>query len=342
MWDNQPFVVDRKSRLGEPIILTRPVISLFGGIQPAMLGEMGGTMEDGMMDRFLFGYPAARRIRYNEREVSKEAEEGYSELYRRLAELLLPIDENGAPNPKALKLTFDAKRLFAEAVDALGDEALEPGFPTRLEGVWSKMRGYLARLSLLFALCRSVRENVPESVEAEDVEAAGRLLGYFKAHARRVYAKLGAADPLDIFGAELRNFLEDEGGEWVGAPTGLHEELEARGVEGLPGNPDNLTKRVLAVAVRSGGLEAKRGKSNGKRLLRLALKSGVPCVPSAPEMPQDRDTRDTTDTRSGASSSKPEECIHGCPGGTGCYLCDANHPLRTARVEGGQDASRYQ
>ncbi|MGH3147294.1 MAG: DUF3987 domain-containing protein [Rubrobacter sp.] len=327
MWDNQPFVVDRKSRLGEPIILSRPVVSLFGGIQPAMLGEMGGAMEDGMMDRFLFGYPTARRIRYNEREVSEQAERRYAELYYRLAGLQLAADDNGTPNPKALKLTLDAKRLFAEAVDSLGDETLEPGFPARLEGVWSKMRGYLARISLLFALCRHVSapSSEVERVEVEDVEAAGKLVGYFKAHARRVYAELREADPLDALGADLKDFLEEAGGEWVGTPTELHAELRERGAEGLPANAVNLTKRARVVASRSAALDVRRGKSDGARVLRLSLKPSVPTVPSVPEETPDRDSRDTKDSR---FVEKDGECKHGYAGGKGCYLCDPDHPYR--------------
>ncbi len=335
MWDNQPFVVDRKSRLGEPIILSRPVVSLFGGIQPAMLGEMGGAMEDGMMDRFLFGYPAARRIRYNEREVSEEAEKRYADLYRRLAALPLAIDENGAPNPKVLKLTLDSKRRFAEAVDSLGDETLEPGFPVRLEGAWSKMRSYLARISLLLALCRCSAETKadgtgdrPERVEVEDVEGACTLVGYFKAHAKRVYAELREADPLDVLGEELKAFLEEEGGHWAGTPTELHEELMGRDAEEVPANAVNLTKRVLAIAGRSAGLEARRGKSDGTRTLHLTLKSTVRTVPSDPVPASDGASRATRDSKSGGQADGTWECMHGFAGGQGCYLCDPQHPYR--------------
>ena len=335
MWDNQPIVVDRKSRLGEPIILSRPVVSLFGGIQPAMLGEMGGAMEDGMIDRFLFGYPAARRIRYNEREVSEEAEKRYADLYRRLAALPLAIDENGAPNPKVLKLTLDAKRRFAEAVDFLGDETLEPGFPVRLEGAWSKMRGYLARISLLLALCRCSTETKAdgtgdrsEQVEVEDVEGACILVGYFKAHAKRVYAELREADPLDVLGEELKAFLEEEGGQWAGTPTELHEELMSRDAEGVPANAVNLTKRVLAIAGRSAGLEARRGKSDGTRTLRLTLKSTVRTVPCDPVPASDGASRDTRDSKSESQVDGTRECMHGFVGGRGCYVCDRQHPYR--------------
>jgi putative DNA primase/helicase len=110
--------------MGEPIILAKPFVSLFGGIQPAMLGELRAGMEDGLMDRFLFAYPAPRHVRFTEKEIGAEAEEHYGALYRRLSDLRLVLDEYGDPNPKPLKLTPEALRLFAFCVDSLGAEVL--------------------------------------------------------------------------------------------------------------------------------------------------------------------------------------------------------------------------
>ncbi|CAN5554055.1 hypothetical protein BH24ACT18_BH24ACT18_22310 [soil metagenome] len=138
LWSTDEVIVDRKSRMGEPVILAKPFVSLFGGIQPSMLGELGAGTEDGLMDRFLFAYPEARHIRFTEDEVSEEAEEEYATLYEKLADLRLATDEHGDPNPRPLRLTRRAKDLFAATVDALGAEVLQPGFPGRLEGVWSK------------------------------------------------------------------------------------------------------------------------------------------------------------------------------------------------------------
>ncbi|MGB3684159.1 MAG: hypothetical protein WA990_16900, partial [Rubrobacteraceae bacterium] len=63
---------------------------LFGGIQPAMPGELGAGMDDGLMDRFLFA----------EAEIGAEAEERYAVLYRKLSDLILATDEHGDPNPE--------------------------------------------------------------------------------------------------------------------------------------------------------------------------------------------------------------------------------------------------
>ena len=280
-WSTDEVVVDRKSRQGEPIIVARPFVSLFGGIQPAMLSELGaaGSLEDGLMDRFLFCYPAPRHVRFTEDEVSPEAEEHYAALYRALSELRLPVDRHGDPNPKPLKLSSEAKSLFAKAVDSLGAEVLEPGFPGRLEGTWSKLRGYLARLSLVIAVCRCAQSPAwEERVELGDVEAATKLLGYFKAHARRVYAELSAPDPLELLAAELRDLLEETGGRWEGSATELYQALEEREAASLPDRPEELSKLALRIGERSVALEVRQGwrkvggrKGSSSRVLKLAL-----------------------------------------------------------------------
>ena len=299
LWSTDEVIVDRKSRMGEPVILSRPFVSLFGGIQPAMLGELGAGVEDGLMDRFLFAYPVQRHIRFTEHEISAEAEGKYAALYTGLANLTLATDEYGDPNPKPLRLSPEARKLFAKTVDASAAEILVPGFPARLEGVWAKMRGYLARLSLVLAVCRCVAGGLREErIEAEDVEAAAKLLDYFKAHARRVYAELSAPDPLDLLAGELRDLLEEAGGRWEGSATELHQVLHERDLVELPQRPEELSKLVLRIGERSPVLEVSQGwrkvggrKGNSKRVLKLALKNAVgPVVTVDPEPVGDNGT----------------------------------------------------
>ena len=276
-WSGDEVVVDRKSRQGEPIIVARPFVSLFGGIQPSMLGELGAGAEDGLMDRFLYCYPAPRHIRFNDDEVSKDAEEEYASLYERLADPRLATDEHGDPNPRPLKLTRRARDLFAATVDSLGAEVLEPGFPSRLEGVWSKLRGYLARLSLVLAVCRcSTNRVMEERVEHEDVQAASRLLGYFKAHARRVYAELCSPDPLELLAADLKDCLwtrrpyRSDGDRTLPVARGAGGRFPARACRGTleAGPPDRRTllrPRPEGAGARRADERAAPSASSGSR-----------------------------------------------------------------------------
>jgi putative DNA primase/helicase len=276
LWSTDEVVVDRKSRMGEPIILAKPFVSLFGGIQPAMLGELRAGMEDGLIDRFLFAYPAPRHVRFTEKEIGAEAEERYRALYRSLSDLRLVLDEYGDPNPKPLKLTPEALRLFAFCVDSLGAEVLQPGFPRRLEGVWAKLRGYLARLSLILAVCRSVQSTASEErVEREDVAAAAKLIVYFKVHARRVFAEIGSPDSLEALGTDLKALIEDQGGKLEATATELYHALLEAGCEVLPAAPRELSKAVKAIAIRSPALRVASGYRGKQRILRLELLKNI-------------------------------------------------------------------
>ena len=301
LWSNDEVVVDRKSRQGEPIILPRPFVSLFGGIQPSMLSELGGVTEDGLMDRFLFCYPEPRHIRFNDHEIRAAAEAEYASLYRALSEIRLPTDRHGDPNPRSLKLSTEARNLFARAVDALGAEAVKPGFPSRLEGVWSKLRGYLARLSLVIAVCRCAQaRNWDERVDAEDVRAATKLLAYFKAHARRVYAELSSPNPLEVLGADLETLIDANGGSLEATATELYRTLEEAHCEALPARPKELSQAVRAIAARSSTLQASFGHRGKERAIRLKLLDNS--VGSHGSVGTDPTRTDATDVRAGDQS----------------------------------------
>ena len=283
VWDAQPLVVDRKSRDREPIILNRPFVSVFGGIQPAMLGELGQAMEDGLMDRFLFGYPQVGVIRFKWAEISVEAEKAYANLYNRLASLAM-IKEDEDLRPKQVPFSFEAKRIFSDLINALNEETAEPGFPARLEGVWAKMRGYMVRLALLMCLCRCAEENVKaedEEISATDLLKANALLDYFKHHAMRVYAELREADPLDVFSGEMKIFLEEQEEQtWEGTAQVLLDLLNERGADGVPANATHLVKRITAATQRSPDLVMERlTRKNSERPILLKLLSDAPPSP---------------------------------------------------------------
>lgn len=305
LWSNDEVVVDRKSRMGEPIILARPFVSLFGGIQPTMLPELGGVTEDGLMDRFLFCYPEPRHVCFNDYEIGAEAEAEYAALYRDVSNLRLPTDKHSDPNPRPLKLSSEARALFAQAVDSLGAEAVKPGFPSRLEGVWSKLRGYLARLSLVLAVCRCAQTRTwDERVEGEDVRAASRLLAYFKAHARRVYAELSAPDPLEVLGADLKALIDANDGRLQATAAEIYRSLENAGCEALPARPKELSQAVRSLAARSSILQASFGHRGKERVIRLKLvENSVGSHGSVGTKPLRADATDATDAR----SQEPED-----------------------------------
>ncbi len=273
-WGNSPYTVDRKGA-PEPIILQRPFICVYGTIQPEVLSELDTGRDDGLLDRFLFACPLWKATGWTDYEISDEARDDYHQLYVKLRELEMDLDEHGNPCPKPILFAPDAKEVFAEVMDEIVLQAEEPGFPSRLQGPWAKMPGHLARLSLVCALCRSVDRGLPERVESRDVLAATVLLDYFKHQARRIYVGLYGEDPHDRLTADLVAFLQEHDGHWKGSATELQKQLLS---SVKPDSPDVLSKTMGVIAARTPTLTVKHGWEGKNRALTLTLDNGVDSV----------------------------------------------------------------
>jgi putative DNA primase/helicase len=279
IWSNHPTVIDRKGK-SEPIIVSRPFVSLVGSVQPEVLPELARGPNDGLLDRFLVSYPELKRAHISDDEISDEASAEVKNLYGKLVDLRMPEDESGEPYPAVVPLSPDAWEVFKELADSLAEEAYAPGFPAHLEGAWSKMEAYLARLSLILALCRVTEYGGEERVEARDVLMASGLVDYFKAHARRVHVGLHGQDAHDLLAVELAGFLQEHGGEWKNEPNVLHEALKKHKSEAVPERPDELSKMVYAISGRGTWLKAEPGwkknkEGKSRRAIHLCFRNGV-------------------------------------------------------------------
>ncbi len=275
-WSNSYVGVDRKSQ-EEPLMIRRPFVGVFGSIQPAVLGELGGGREDGLLDRFLFSYPETTATRWNDNEISDGARDEYANLYRKLRALHMPTDEYGDPEPTRIHFSPDAKAVLIDAINAHWEEMEQPGFPTRLRGPWAKLEAYLARLTLVLATSRAAYEGAAERVEARDVLSALILLDYFKSQARRVYVGLHGEDPTELLAVDVAWFLEARAGVFEGQPAELHAQLKS---VHKPPRADELTKRLKGIAAKTPTLEFESGDrwdkeaGNKRRFVRLSLRNG--------------------------------------------------------------------
>ncbi len=82
-----------------------------------------------------------------------------------------------------------------------------------MKNAWSKMRGYLIRLSLILAVCRVAESpgNEAEEITAADVENAAILVEYFKGMARKAHGHINSFDTSSKVAYELISLLRDEG-----------------------------------------------------------------------------------------------------------------------------------
>jgi hypothetical protein len=271
---NRPISVDRKSS-NEPVIIPRPFVSIFGGIQPEVLPAFGKDRGDGLLDRFVAAYPAPMVGRWTDDEISDEAREGYKALIDALYRLE-PAEHEGDEFASTVAMSAEGKAVFVREYDRLHVELETPGFPRRLRPVYGKLEGYLARFALILAMARRAEDTgvgAMELVGREDVEGAAALLNYFKNHARRVYTGLYADSTVDRLGGDIRSFLIDKENIWEGTASELHSSFES---EYKPARPEDLAKSLRAIARRTPLLHFEDLKRTGtRRAFRLTLENAV-------------------------------------------------------------------
>jgi hypothetical protein len=273
---NRPISVDRKSS-EEPIIIPRPFVSIFGGIQPEILPDFGKDRGDGLIDRFIAAYPAPTVGRWTDDEISDEAREGYKALIDALYRLE-PAEHEGDEFASTVAMSGEGKAVFVREYNRLREELETPGFPQRLRPVYGKLEGYLARFALVLAMARRAEARstggaTMERVGREDVEGAAVLINYFKNHARRVYTGLYAVSTVDNLAADIRSFLVDKEYIWEGTASELHSAFKS---EYKPARPEDLAKSVRAIAKRSPLLRFENLKrTETRRAFRLTLENAV-------------------------------------------------------------------
>lgn len=189
MWSRSLIKVDRKSS-AEPIIVERPFLSSFGGIQPDLLPELADSAqrEDGFVDRLLWSYPDPVRDRWTTDGINPETLEIVEALFDDLQALEPSQDADGEPIPRVIRLSPDAQKRWITWYEQHAAEVADDNFQRRLRGPWAKLPGQLARLTLI--LHAIVSTPLTDEVHIGALESAITLLDYFKSHARRAYRQL--------------------------------------------------------------------------------------------------------------------------------------------------------
>jgi hypothetical protein len=207
LWSGAALMVNRRSR-SRPLYVEHPFVSVVGGIQPDVLGELCDERgrNDGFVHRLLFVYPDRKRRAWTDAEIADEA----YEPVRRLFDALYARD---AHEPLVVTFTTRARDLWREIMNALYAEAEAPDFPDAVRGPWAKLEGYIARLALVVHLMRAAFDPTisDERCDEKSLGAAADLAEYLKSHLRRVYARL-IARPEDIRLLRIVAWIRDHGG----------------------------------------------------------------------------------------------------------------------------------
>lgn len=196
-WSGAAVTVDRKSQQDRgPIHIPHPFLSVVGAMTPEMLCELSDAKnrDDGFIDRLLFTLPDPVRIRWTPHTIPTEALKGWDDAVQDLWARPMTLGDGGRPRPLFVRFTPEALSVYAAWFDAHCEEAEELDFPHYLDGAWSKMRAYCARLALIVdQLWRAYDPTCADTsldVSAVSARAAVQLITYYKNHCRRVKALL--------------------------------------------------------------------------------------------------------------------------------------------------------
>lgn len=203
LWSASAIRVDRSKHEDlVPVVIRRPSLSITGGLQPAVVPTLlddtkgdGRALDDGLLDRFLWSYPARLQdIEEQWREVEPKVEAVWFDCAQWLLSIEQGKDADGEPVPILSRLSGCGREAWVDFTRGHAEQLNDPDFPDHLRGPWSKLRGYCARLALVlrFVAAAIDGEGGPIEVDGLAMLRAAELIRYFKAHWLRVSAGMGA------------------------------------------------------------------------------------------------------------------------------------------------------
>jgi hypothetical protein len=190
--------VDRANRDRAPIILNDPALTLALCVQPSVLQaawEHADFDKRGLLARFLFALPAnplgTRDV--TPPPVSETVRQMYDAAV--LALLDLPPKRDEYDRPEVLTLTPGASDLMRDFMTTLEPDLGPGGRYEHMSGWYGKLAGAVARLAGLLHLGRIPhdRGNWREPIDADTMQAALALGGFYAEHAERCAKSFGGS-----------------------------------------------------------------------------------------------------------------------------------------------------
>jgi hypothetical protein len=212
-WSGDPIVRDRRGDQA-PVLVYRPFVAVLGGLVPANLVHFAANRraargahaledDDGLLARFTFSFPDARRVgTFHTRAVQDQTLRTWGEALRWLRGLPMRCGEGGTLHPEVVPFTPGGLEAFAAFYNRVAaDINDDPEFPDELRPGWLKLRSQAGRLALAVHLLRRAEAastggaGPGTAVDAASVGAAVRLARYFGKMLRRVAGAAGEGGP---------------------------------------------------------------------------------------------------------------------------------------------------
>jgi hypothetical protein len=197
-WSSEPVSVQRKNPQSPSVFVARPFLGVVGGLPPDLLPTLRGSREvcDGFLDRILISYPAPLPAKAEDwRCVDDGHLRVWADTLKWLRDLGPQKDEDGNERPRSVCLTSCGRDEWVRFTTQLAAAMNKGDLTDHLRGVWSKHRGYCARLALILHCLRlSAGEADGEDVDGTSVALAAKVIDYFQGHALKAFALIDS-DP---------------------------------------------------------------------------------------------------------------------------------------------------
>ena len=207
-WSGAAINIDRK--LGMPVSIPHPFVSVAGTIQNGMLNEMAkdSRTQNGFIDRILFVIPDNVKKQYwSENDLPPNVMENWQRIITALLNMPIEFDAFEKTKPTILFLTPEAKSYLTEWQKRNADQTNSTASDA-LGGAFSKMEMYALRLALILELMRfACNESNKQAVGIDAVKGAVKLAEYFKKAAVKVNCILNDSNPLDKMPADKQNLF---------------------------------------------------------------------------------------------------------------------------------------
>jgi hypothetical protein len=190
---------DRKTGDVKTVFVPHAAVSITGTIQPGTLQRVLGSRhyENGIAARLLMAWPPSQPHQWNETDIDESLLIPVRRVFERLADLAVGTDEFGNPVPIDLPLTPEGKARWIAFYNEHGAQMRCLG-DDRLHSAWSKLEGTTARLALLHHCVRAAAQDNTlldvSTVDEVSIEAAIRLVTWFKNETRRIYGRLAESE----------------------------------------------------------------------------------------------------------------------------------------------------
>jgi hypothetical protein len=201
-FDNGSRQINRKTQ--KTIYLRKIFVNIIGTIQDAILNTLTKDFkENGFLDRFLFTKSINRVLPISDEDLDHSFITWWTDYIKFVNRVFVNFSKD---EPLIVKMTAEGWEAFKETdaqfVKMVTSEDIDEGVKNSL----SKVRTYLPRFALLFAIVEHFATGVELEVTPKEIRQAKRLLDYFFSTNRQIFSS---------------QVLNDEVSQWISKNSGL-------------------------------------------------------------------------------------------------------------------------